>query len=82
MLCWGFGQAVWSYYELVLGHQTPFPSPSDVGYLAMIPLLFAGLVTLSGGAPHREGRLKVGLDAFIAMASIATVSWFFVLGPL
>jgi signal transduction histidine kinase len=82
VLCWGLGQAVWSYNELVLGQKTPFPSWSDVGYLAMIPLLFAGLVTLPGAAPPRAGRLKVGLDAFIAMASIATVSWFAVLGPL
>ncbi len=81
-LCWGFGQAVWTYYELVLGQKTPFPSLSDVGYLAMIPLMFAGLVMLPGGASHRGERLSIGLDAVIVMASIATVSWFAVLGPL
>src|SRR3972149_3171758 len=44
ILSWGLGQAVWSYYELFLTQETPFPSFADIGYLAMIPLAFAGLI--------------------------------------
>ena len=70
-LSWGLGQAIWSYYELVLEEKTPFPSLADLGYLAMIPLMFAGLVSLPGGQRPPEGRIKVGLDAFIVMARLA-----------
>jgi hypothetical protein len=81
-LSWGLGMTAWSYYELILEEKTPFPSLADLGYLSMIPLMFAGLVTLPAGERPPEGRIKIGLDAFIVMTSIATVSWFTVLGPL
>ncbi|MGH2366569.1 MAG: putative bifunctional diguanylate cyclase/phosphodiesterase [Chloroflexota bacterium] len=81
-LSWGLGQAAWSYYELVLGQETPFPSLADLGYLTMIPLTFSGMVTLPAPGTRPEGRIKVVLDAVIVMASIAAVSWFVVLGPL
>ena len=79
---WGVGMATWTFYELILGQETPFPSLADVGFLLMIPLMFAGLVTLPTGQQPAEGRFKVALDAFIAMFSIATFSWFTVLGPI
>jgi signal transduction histidine kinase len=81
-LSWGLGMAVWSYYELVLDAKTPFPSLADLGYLGMIPLMFAGLVSLPAGERPSEGRIKAALDAVIVMAGIATVSWFTVLGPV
>lgn len=79
---WGIGQVIWSYYELILQQDTPFPSPSDAGYLGMIPLMLLGLLTLPSGAIEKEERIKIGLDAMIIMASVATVSWFVVLGPV
>jgi diguanylate cyclase (GGDEF)-like protein/PAS domain S-box-containing protein len=81
-LSWGIGKAIWSYCELVLGMDRPFPSLADAGYVPMIPLMFAGLVTLRGSGERRGGRLSVGLDAFIVMAALATVSWWAVLGPI
>jgi hypothetical protein len=82
VLSWGIGQVVWSYYELILQRDTPFPSPSDAGYLGLIPLMFVGLVTLPAASMRREERIKIGVDGLIVMASIATVSWFAVLGPI
>jgi diguanylate cyclase (GGDEF)-like protein/PAS domain S-box-containing protein len=83
ILSWGFGQSAWTYMELVLGMDRPFPSIADAGYIPMIPLMFAGLLTLPGTGTRRvSGRLTIGLDAFIVMACIATVSWFAVLGPI
>jgi diguanylate cyclase (GGDEF)-like protein/PAS domain S-box-containing protein len=82
ILSWGFGQAAWTYMELVMGIDRPFPSLADAGYIPMIPLMFAGLITLPGTGRRRAGRLTIGLDAFIVMACVATVSWFAVLGPI
>jgi diguanylate cyclase (GGDEF)-like protein/PAS domain S-box-containing protein len=82
ILAWGFGQAAWTYMELVLGMDRPFPSLADAGYMLMIPLMFAGLITLPGNGRQGHGRLTIGLDAFIIMACVATVSWFGVLGPI
>ena len=45
---WAAGQAVWSFYEVVLDREVPFPSLADVGFL-LFPLLAAvGLVTWLG----------------------------------
>lgn len=82
-LSWGLGQVVWSYYELVLHQETPFPSFADLGYLGAIPLMLAGVLRL----PRSEGRdgasqALVGLDALVAMCSVATVSWYILLGPM
>ena len=79
---WGLGQVAWAYYELIKGQETPFPSLADLGYLAMPPLMFGGLLTLPARPAPGGERLKIGLDALIIMASIATVSWFFLLGPM
>ena len=83
ILSWAFGISAWSYYELVLNRETPFPSLADLGYLGMIPLMFAGLVTLPTNKPiASEARIKVALDAILIMASIATVSWYVLIGPI
>ena len=45
---WAAGQAVWSYYEVVLDREVPFPSLADVGFL-LFPLAAAvGLVIWLG----------------------------------
>src|SRR5213595_4195792 len=38
---WGAGEVVWSYYELLVGQQVPFPSFADLGYLLAVPLAIA-----------------------------------------
>ena len=43
-LAWFAGDALWLYYENILG-SAPFPSWADAGYLAFYPLLFLGLLT-------------------------------------
>ena len=81
-ISWGLGMVIWAYYRNVLGVDLPFPSLADAGYLMFVPLMFAGLVLLPAGEMAPEERLKIGLDAFIAMAAVGAVSWFFLLGPI
>src|SRR6185436_7659400 len=57
-LSWGCGMLAWSWYELVLQVETPFPSLADLGYLLMFPFMFAGLITLPAGRVLVEGRIK------------------------
>ena len=44
VLAWGFGQVAWTVYSLQ-GVVLPYPSLSDVGYLAAMPLLAVGVLT-------------------------------------
>ncbi len=77
-----FGDASWAVQELIMGIEVPFPSVSDVGYLAAYPTVFLGLILMPQAPATGSRRGKLTLDAFIAMASVAVVSWNFVISPL
>ena len=80
-LLWGLGQAVFAYYELILGVDNPFPGLSDIGYLAAYPFLVCGIIMLSTGlAP--SGRVRRFLDSAIAAASFGICSWHFLIYTL
>jgi diguanylate cyclase len=71
-LAWALGEAVWCYYELLAGHETPFPSLADIGFL----LFPVGVVLGLWLFPTRPtGRARLALDACITAAALLTVSW-------
>ena len=41
---WAVGAGIWSYYEVVLRVDAPFPSLADAGFLAAVPLAAAGIL--------------------------------------
>ena len=78
-LSWGLGQAVWTWYESILGRDVPFPSLADVGYLAMPPLAAAALMSLPLSAPTLAGRVRTVLDGLTVAAALLMSSWILVL---
>ncbi len=80
---WAAGQAVWSYYEVVLGQQVPFPSFADVGFL-LFPLTAAvGLVTWLGTQGDQlMARGRDLLDGALIACSLLAVSWVTTLGTV
>jgi diguanylate cyclase (GGDEF)-like protein/PAS domain S-box-containing protein len=81
-LSWGLGQAVCVYYESVLGEDVPLPSLADVGYLSMIPLLAAGLLTVPTGAQNMANRARTVLDGLMVAAALLLVSWSLLVQPM
>ena len=79
-LAWSGGELVWSFYELVLGREVPFPSFADVGFLALPALALPGLLLRPGAPVHGAGRLRLFLDGLIIAASLFTLSWVTALG--
>jgi len=76
---WAAGQAVWSWYALRLGVQTPFPSAADLGFL-LFPLgAAAGLILRPTPGTVVDRRRRV-LDAALATAALLMVSWETALG--
>ncbi len=78
-LSWGLGQAVWTWYESILGQDVPFPSPADLGYLGMAPLAAGALLSLPLAAPSLAGRVRTIIDGLTVAASLMVVSWIVVL---
>ena len=80
---WAAGQLVWSYYEVVLGQEVPFPSLADVGFL-LFPLAAAvGLVTWLGSqSSELVARGRDLLDGMIIAGSLLVLSWVTALGSV
>ena len=76
---WTVGEAIWSFIEVFQGHQVPFPSLADAGYLGAVPLAIAAIAVFPGR--HRTAsRLAFLLDGAIMACALLAVSWATVLG--
>ena len=80
---WAAGQAVWSFYEVGLGREVPFPSLADVGFL-VFPLASAvGLTIWLGTQGHQlAARGRDLLDGAIIAGSLLVLSWVTTLGSV
>jgi diguanylate cyclase (GGDEF)-like protein/putative nucleotidyltransferase with HDIG domain len=81
VLCFGIGQFIWTYYEIVKQVAVPFPSWADAGYLCAYPLLFLGVLTLPTQPLSIFRRGVLLFEGLMLMTGIATFSWYFVTGP-
>src|SRR5919106_2410302 len=82
ILSWVLGQAIFTYYEWVLGQPPPLPSIADVGYLSVYPFLLVGILLLPARPIPAASRARIALDGLMIMTALVTLSWYFVLGPL
>ena len=78
---WAVGETIWTWYELVLGEATPFPSFADIGFLGF-PLVAAVGLLLRPTAGVGLDRKRTVLDASLATGALALVSWQTVLGAV
>ena len=80
---WAAGQLVWSYYEVVLGREVPFPSLADVGFLVFPLAAAVGLVVWLGSqASELVARGRDLLDGMIIAGSLLVLSWVTALGSV
>jgi diguanylate cyclase len=79
---WALGEAIWCYYELLAGRDTPFPSLADAGFLVFPVLGLIGLLVRPSSAFAGQGRIRVALDAVLVAASLFVVSWGTALGEV
>ncbi|MCC7365570.1 MAG: PAS domain S-box protein [Dehalococcoidia bacterium] len=77
---WMLGQVAWTIFENVL-HIDPYPSIADVGYAALVPLTFAGVVALKPGAGWRHAGRSL-LDSAAITLAVSGVVWQLVMAPL
>ena len=78
-ILWGLGECAYRYE---LANNLPnFPALSDVGYAALPPLIFLGLL-LQPSSDEERGRFMVLLDSLISMGAILSIAWFLLLGSM
>ncbi len=80
---WAGGQAVWTYYEVVLGRAVPFPSAADIGFVLFPILAAVGLLTWLGTQSDQlVARGRDVLDGAIIAVSLLALSWVTTLGSV
>ena len=66
--CWGSGQVIWSWYELIQRTEVPFPSAADIGFLAAVPFAVAGMLMFPRGGWSAAGRIRALVDGLMIAA--------------
>ncbi|HEY9440661.1 MAG TPA: EAL domain-containing protein [Streptomyces sp.] len=69
------GNAVWGWYEVVLGLPVPSPSVADFFYLCFAPPAIVGLLVLAKRPVNRAGWVCLVLDAWLIGGSLLTLAW-------
>lgn len=65
LVSWGLGQMAWSFYNIVLKIEVPYPSLADVGYIGAVPLWAIGIVYLSKATGARFSLKKIHGKIFL-----------------
>jgi diguanylate cyclase (GGDEF)-like protein/PAS domain S-box-containing protein len=81
-LSYAAGEGLWTWVETVRGREMPFPSPADLGYLCMVPLVVAGLLVVPAARQSTANRIRSVVDGLMIAASLLLIGWIFVIHPL
>ncbi|WP_431042007.1 putative bifunctional diguanylate cyclase/phosphodiesterase [Streptomyces sp. P1-3] len=71
----GLGNAVWGWYEVVLGIPVPTLSLADFCFLLFAPPAIVGLLVLAKRPVTKAGWICLALDAWLIAGSLLTLSW-------
>lgn len=76
-----FGQIVFSYYNIALGIDIPYPSLADVGFFGTVPFYIFGIVYLgkAAGIEFSMRRLASQLQVVLIPLSLLAVAYFWFL---
>jgi diguanylate cyclase (GGDEF)-like protein len=77
---WTAGEAAWSYYELLAGQQTPFPSIADAGFLLFPLLAAAALLVWPSANLGAAARGRALLDGILVSGALFIITWVTALG--
>ncbi|MGH2573835.1 MAG: sensor histidine kinase [Actinomycetota bacterium] len=80
VLSFAVGDMTWSYYELVLRVEAPFPSAADAFYLAGYPIIAVGLLLLVRGRIPGRDRASL-IDAAIVTTGLTVLLWVYLVVP-
>jgi PAS domain S-box-containing protein len=75
ILCWMVGDAIWSFYPLLIHRAVPAVSLADGFYVVGYPLLALGLFLLT------KARVGDLLDSLILSVGLATPYWLILVNP-
>jgi diguanylate cyclase (GGDEF)-like protein/PAS domain S-box-containing protein len=82
VLSYAGGQALWTWQQTIHGQRMSVPSPADVGFLGMVPLIVAGLLAVPVPRQSVANRIRSIVDGLMVATSLLLISWLLVVGEL
>lgn len=80
LISWGIGEMIWSYYNLVLHIEVPYPSWADASFIISWPLWTIGVIHLSSATGAKFGlRSKDGKALLFLIPLIVIVVSYYLL---
>jgi len=81
-ISWAVADTLWAWSELVQGITPESPHVTDIFYLLMYPLFFAGLLVYPTGRWDRLSRTKLLLDVSALAVTAGMFSWNYLIAPI
>ena len=81
-LSWGIGQVIWTWYEVVLDQEVPYPGFADIGYLGAVPFLLAAVLLFPSRSLRTMGRVRAVTDGLMTLFTVAFVGYATFLGVI
>lgn len=77
---WSIGSFIWSFYNLALHQEVPYPSLADIGYISAIPLWSVGIFYLAKATGAKISLKRInGRILLVVLPIIATISSYYLL---
>ncbi len=73
LVSWGIGEAIWSYYNFVVGIPAPYPSFADIGFAPSIFFYGWGAIYLSKATGAKYGLRNPFAKVLVVLATLATL---------
>jgi diguanylate cyclase (GGDEF)-like protein len=80
--CWGLGQVVWTWFEVVKREEVPYPGLADVGFIGSVPFLLAGVLVFPSSSLRSIGRARAVIDGSITLTATLFASYGTFLGVI
>lgn len=75
VFCWGVGECIWSYYNLVLNVPAPYPSLADLGFAPSIFFYSLGAFYLSKATGAKFGFRNPLAKVFVAVTPLVVLAF-------
>jgi len=80
LISWAIGESIWSFYNIFLNVEVPYPSLADAGYILSWPLWGIGMYYLSKATGAKYGlRSSVGKSLLLIIPIIVTIASYYLL---
>lgn len=70
-----WGQTIWSYYNLILKVEVPYPSLADIGFFSIIPFYSLGMLSFARASGVKFSLKKLGSKIIVILLPVIVMAF-------